>query len=323
MFFSTASIDLYIVSILKIGGILKNRTAIIVHGGAIKGAFAAGVMYYLSRIGIQAADIIVGTSSCVPTAAYFTSRQFEFIKNIWLREVGSKDFINRFNLLAGKPIFNLPHLINTVFQQRYPLNVGDIVGSESLFLVPLYNYREGRVEFINNRQEQFKKDSWKVLQAALTVHDQDIVREVGLEQFVDADLDPFALYRQQVIPNGHNVLVVINHKDLDYTLKRWLGVRIYRLLQSKHFPDGVKDKLKDRGELIKSGLKLFQKFEEDYRPILISPPETMNLNTSTLITRNKDRLNYLFEMGVRSVMDIDKQVLSDFVSRSQELLNTS
>jgi len=32
---------------LKIGGILKNRTAIIVHGGAIKGAFAAGVMYQL------------------------------------------------------------------------------------------------------------------------------------------------------------------------------------------------------------------------------------------------------------------------------------
>lgn len=164
----------------------SNKTAIIVHGGAIKGSFAAGVMYQLSKAGIQTADIIIGTSSSVPTAAYFTARQFEFIKNIWLNEVGTKDFIRYSNLLAGKPVFNLEHLINVVFQQKYPLKMGDVVGSKSLFLVPLYNYQEGRVEFISNRQEKLKKNFWEILQAALTVHDQHIVRKAGLEQSVQS-----------------------------------------------------------------------------------------------------------------------------------------
>jgi predicted patatin/cPLA2 family phospholipase len=57
----------------------SNKTAIVIHGGAIKGAFAAGVAYGLSQIGIKNADIIVGTSSSVPTSAYFASQQFEFI----------------------------------------------------------------------------------------------------------------------------------------------------------------------------------------------------------------------------------------------------
>ena len=305
----------------------SNKTAIIVHGGAIKGAFAAGVMYQLSRIGIKTADILVGTSSSVPTMAYFTSQQFDFMRNIWLNEVGTREFVQYVNLLAGKPVFDLRYLIDVVFRQKYPLDVARIIKSKSLFLIPLYNYQEGRVEFINNQEERMTKNFWKILQAAITVHDQHIVREDGLEQFVDAYLDPFAFYRQEVIPKDYNVIIVINYKELHRTFKRWVGIRIYRLLQSKNFPDGVKDKQKIRGALIESGFRLFEIFEREYEPIIISPSPITKVATITLITRNKDRLNYLFSVGKQSVVDMmdnDQRMkeLEIFVSRSKKLSNS-
>src|SRR3989344_1364903 len=307
---------------------MKNhRKGIVIHGGAIKGAFAAGVVYGISKIGIQTADMIVGTSSSVPTAAYFASKQFEFIRNIWVNEVGTKEFIGYANFLTGKPIFNLRYLIDVVFKRKYPLDVKSIIKSNSLFLIPLYNYLEGKVEFINNHQEKTERDFWKILQAAMTIHNEHIIWGNPLEKFVDADLDPFAFYRQEVIPENWNVLLVVNHKDLENTFKRWAGVRIFRLLQSRHFPGGVKAKLKIRGELIKSGFELFEKFKKKYQPIVISPSPSMKLAISALIIRDKNKLASLFERGVKTVADTmvnieTKQGLEIFIARSNELANS-
>lgn len=301
-----------------------DKTAIVVHGGAIKAAFAAGTMYGLSKIGIQNADIVVGTSSSVPTMAYFASKQFELIKDIWLKEVGNREFVNYVNLFKGKPIFNLHYLIDVVFKHKYPLAVENIMESASLFLIPLYNYREARVEFFSNRQVQTRTDFWKILQAAITIHNENILKETNFEQYVDSDLDPFSFYRQEIIPANHNVLLVINHKDLDNTLKRWMGVRIFRLLQSRHFPKGVKEKLKIRAELIRSGFKLFEQFKRKYRPLIISPPPTTKLSVGTLIARDKKKLELLFDDGVQAVTDVvvnnkTRQALEVFIARSTSL----
>ena len=305
-----------------------NKTAIIIHGGAIKGAFAAGVAYGLSKVKIQNADMIVGTSSGVPTAAYFASQQFEFIKKIWVEEVWSKEFIDYTGFLTGKPILNLRYLIDIVFKKKFPLDVKLVIESKSLFLMPLYNYREGKIEFFSNHQEETRENFWKILQAAITVHDKHIDWGGPLEKFVDADLDPFAFYRQEVVPKDWNVLMVINHKELSRTLRKWVGVRIFRLLQSRHFPDGVKAKLKIRGELINSGLRLFEKFRKEYQPIIISPPSSMKLTTSSLIIRDKNKLGYLFQSGMQAVSDTmsnnveTKKQLEIFIRRSNDLSNS-
>lgn len=264
----------------------SKKTAIIIHGGAIKAAFAAGVVYALSQAGVETADIILGTSSSVPTTAYFASKQFNFIKEIWKNEIGTKKFIRYKNLLTGKPIFDLDYLIHSVFRKKYPLNVRKIVSSESRFLIPLYNYVDGKVELRSSQQKDFKRDFWRILQAAITIHDHYLAHDPKFHKFVDADLDPFALYRQHVIPKSYNVLVVFNHKDLRVDLKKFVGLKIFELLQSKNFPSGVKRKLYMRNELITSGLQRFSEFEKRYQPLLISPPSTVNFNFMSVVARN-------------------------------------
>ncbi len=300
------------------------KTAIVIHGGAVKGAFAAGVMCGLSKIGIKAADLVIGVSSGVPTAAYFMSRQLGFGKKIWTEEVGSKEFIDYTGILTGKPVFDIDHLIEFVFKKKYPLEVGRILDSKSTFLIPLYNYREGKTEFISNHEEEMRRDFWKILRAAITVHDKHLDSSGAWEKFVDADLDPFALYREEIIPKRWRVLVIINHKEMHHTLKQWMGVKIFRLLHSKHFPEGVKTMLKIRGKLVNSGLKLFEKFREEYNPIIISPPPEMRLAVNSLLVRNKNKIVYLFKKGEEAVANLmnDAKIrreLEVFIERSNEL----
>lgn len=303
----------------------SRKTAIIIQGGGIKGTFSAGVAYGLSEIGIQGADVMIGISSGFPTMAYFAAHQYESMKHIWVDEVGSRNFISYKDFLFGKSVFNLQYLINEVFRKKYPLQVDKILRLDSEFLVPLLNYETGVLRLFSNHEIGSEEAFWKFLQATITVHDSYIDWGGSLEKFVDADLDPFAFYRQQIIPKDWNVLIIINHKELHRTLKRWIGIRLFRLFQARHFPQGIKNILKKRGELIDSGIVLFDQFLKEYKPIIINPPSKTKLNLGSLIDRDKNRLHDIFEEGRGVVFDMEKSEttrsqLKVFIERSEELM---
>ncbi len=303
----------------------SNKTAIIIHGGGIKGTFSAGIAYGLSEIGIKRADMMIGVSSGLPTMAYFAGQQYEFMKHIWVDEVGSKKFISYKDFLCGRSIFNLRYLIDEIFRKKYPLHVDTILQSPQDFFVPLLNYETGTLRLLSNHQIESEETFWKALQATITVHDSYIDLGGPLEKFVDADLDPFALYREHHIPSDWNVLVVINHTELHKTLKRWIGVRLFRLFQTKHFPQGIKTLLKRRGELIESGMILFNQFLQEYKPVVINPSPKTKLNMRSLIDRDKNRLNNIFEEGRNTVLSMEKDPttkdqLKIFKKRSEILM---
>ena len=302
-----------------------NKTAIIIHGGGIKGTFSAGVAHGLSEIGIETADIMIGVSSGLPTMAYFATQQCEFMKHIWVDEIGNRRFISYKNFLFGKSIFNLRYLIDEVFRKKYPLQISGIIQSPSEFFMPLLNYETGALRLLSNHEIKSEEIFWKSLQATITVHDSYIDWGGPLEKFVDADLDPFALYRQRHIPKGWNVLVVVNHTELHKTVRRWIGVRLFRAFQARHFPKGIKNLLQKRGELIDSGMKLFDQFQKEYRPVIIQPSVETKLNIRSLIDRDRIRLRSVFEEGRNAILRLKKDdkaynQLLVFQERSRNLM---
>ncbi len=290
------------------------------HGGATKASFAAGAVYALSRYGVKTADILIGVLSSVPTVAYFASRQYEYIKDIWQNEIGNKSIIHYQNLLTGKPVFDLPYLIQEIFRKKYPLDVKKIYRSPSLFTIPLFNYKSGKVELYSNKQKNFKRDFWKILQAAMTVHDLHLVQQSKFNKYVDADLDPFAIYRQHLIPHEYNAIVILNHKKLDFDIKKLIGLKFFLALQSKNFPLGVTQKLRIREKLTESGLKVFEEFQQRCRPILIQPPSKIYMGVGSIAARSNKKLRYFFDAGEEMVSKaLIKGDLNIFAQRSQKI----
>ncbi len=296
-----------------------NKTAIFIHGGAIKGAFGAGFIYGLTRLGVKTSDLVVGASSGAATASYFVSKQFAEIKDIWTNDIAKKELVKYSDVFSGKPVFNLDYLIGEVFRNKHPLEVEKIFSSEAELRIPLCHYPKHSIEFFSSREQKFQKNFWDILHAAITMHDRQILWGTPWEEYVDADLDPFALYRTELVPKDWNVLVIHNHYEIGNTLRKWLGLKIFLLIQARHFPKGAKEMLQNRVELIRTGMKCFGKFQQEYAPIIVMPQKESDFGPTGVIQQNNEKLAALFRSGEKAALEMKPQ-LGAFIQRSSELL---
>src|SRR5271167_1161385 len=98
----------------------QRKTALIVEGGAMRGAWAAGVLAYLHETGRRQYDLVYAASSGACTAAYFVANMWEPGLAIW-RELAC-NVVRKSNFLRHKPIIDLAYLVDHVIRKRVPLS---------------------------------------------------------------------------------------------------------------------------------------------------------------------------------------------------------
>src|SRR5271165_3884188 len=99
----------------------RRTTALIVEGGAMRGAWAAGVLAYLQERGRRQYDLVYAASSGACSAAYFVADMWEPGLTIW-RELAC-NVVRKSNLLRHKPMIDLAYLVDYVIRKRVPLSV--------------------------------------------------------------------------------------------------------------------------------------------------------------------------------------------------------
>lgn len=88
----------------------RRTTAMIVEGGAMRGAWAAGVLAFLHEQGRRQYDLVYAASSGACSAAYFVAGMWEPGLTIW-HELASKA-VRKTNFLRRKPIIDLAYLVD-------------------------------------------------------------------------------------------------------------------------------------------------------------------------------------------------------------------
>ncbi len=301
------------------------KTCIIVHGGGTRSAFSAGVLYAFSQLGIVNADMLTAISASVPTLAYFTSGQFSFIKEIWMHEIGTEKFVTPSNFFKGEPIFNIDYLIHSVFQKKYPLVTEQIEKSPSDLFIPLYNYIDHKTEFYNNHGKGVDASFWNVLRAALVIHDKNLVGDDGLIRFVDSGLVPFSLYSEAFLDQEDTHYLIINcDGDDQWDFSRWLEWKLFYWFQSKNFPEGVLERLRERKKLHIEGYKIFKEFVKKHRVTTIAPVSSLKMSLSSGILSSSEKIQFLFKNGEETVAHLMKNpefknVFDSFAERSKDL----
>ena len=123
------------------GPILRRKTALIVEGGAMRGAWAAGVLAFLQESGRRQYDLVYAASSGACSAAYFVADMWEPGLTIW-RELACK-VVRKSNFLRRKPIIDLAYLVDHVFRQRVPLSVEALQKAPTRFFIVLTDCHTG------------------------------------------------------------------------------------------------------------------------------------------------------------------------------------
>ena len=103
------------------GPVVRRKTALIVEGGAMRGAWAAGVLAFLHETGRRHYDFVYAASSGACTAAYFVADMWEPGLAIW-RELAC-NVVRKSNFLRRKPIIDLAYLVDHVIRKHVPLSI--------------------------------------------------------------------------------------------------------------------------------------------------------------------------------------------------------
>ena len=129
---------------------MENNLAIITSGGGLKCSFGAGVMLaFVRKFGIQEPRILLSCSGSSGTGAYYISKQYKSILNIWGNLLSTKNFVSPSRIWR---IMDIDYLIDEVFKKQDPLNTKAVYSSQTHYLIPALNRQTGKVDYFSNKE---------------------------------------------------------------------------------------------------------------------------------------------------------------------------
>lgn len=202
----------------------RRTTALIVEGGAMRGAWAAGVLAYLHERGRREFDLVYAASSGACSAAYFVADMWEPAMYIW-RNL-TCHVVRKTNCLRLKPVINLAYLVDYIFQKHTPLSVAALQKAPTRFYIVLTDCLTGEPVYFHARDERVFPALRASASMALATRGFDYVDG---HPYADGGVsDPIPINR--AIQDGATDITVVLTHNPEFRLKptpRWLGKIAY------------------------------------------------------------------------------------------------
>ena len=202
----------------------RRSTALIVEGGAMRGAWAAGVLAFLHERGRRQYDLVYAASSGACSAAYFVAGMLEPGLTIW-RKLAC-NVVNKTNFLRRKPIIDLAYLVDHVIRTHIPLSVEALQKAPTRFFIVLTDCHTGEPVYFHVRDDRVFAALRATASMPLATRGFDFVDG---HPYADGGVsDPIPI-RRAIADGATDITVVMTHNP-DFLLKptpRWLGRLAY------------------------------------------------------------------------------------------------
>jgi predicted patatin/cPLA2 family phospholipase len=206
------------------GSETHRTTALIVEGGAMRGAWAAGVLAFLHERGRRQYDLVYAASSGACSAAYFVADMWGPALSIWHTQ--ARHVVRTVNFLRRKPVIDLAYLVDHIFRKHVPLSIAALQKAPTRFYIVLTDCATGDPVYFHARDERVFDALRATASMPLATRGFDYVEG---RPYADGGVaDPIPI--QRAIEDGAtDITVVLTHK-MDFRLKPmplWLGKIAY------------------------------------------------------------------------------------------------
>src|SRR6202142_1688051 len=200
------------------------KTALIVEGGAMRGAWAAGVLAYLQECGRRQYDLVYAASSGACSAVYFVADMWEPGLAIW-RELAC-NVVRKSNFLRHKPIIDLAYLVDHVIRKRVPLSVEALQKAPTRFFIVLTDCHTGDPVYFHVCDDRVFAALRATSSMALATRGYDYVDG---QPYADGGVaDPIPI-RRAIADGATDITVVLTHNPAFrlQAIPRWIGKLAY------------------------------------------------------------------------------------------------
>lgn len=120
---------------------------LLLEGGGLRGAFAAGVVDELVQQNVGRFDDIIAVSSGAPTAAYLAMDQMAECLRVWMNYTHGTQLIAWRNLVRGRRFLDVDRLVG-VFAEKVPMNIGALARTNARLWIAVTDCRSGELALV-------------------------------------------------------------------------------------------------------------------------------------------------------------------------------
>lgn len=183
----------------------NKKTALLVEGGGLRGAYAVGVLRKLYEYGgPDQFDAIYAVSSGVFAATYFAAAQVEYMENTWRDLVHGAQLINFWRVFKGQPILGLDYLID-LFKGPVHLNLDRVFNSRPTIKYILTEYETGIPHYLDAKGPEIF-DLMRASSALPCVYTKPIYID-NIRYFDGGHSDPVPI--KKVIDDGYTEILAV------------------------------------------------------------------------------------------------------------------
>ena len=265
----------------------KDKVALVLEGGAMRGLYTAGVLDVFMKNDIKA-NTIIGVSAGALFGINYKSKQIGRALRYNLKYARDKRYMGMYSLLTTGDVMNRDFCFNKLVYELDPFDIETFNNSEIEFYAVVTNMESGKAEYIEI------KDGGKdleYLRASGSMPFVSNIVEINGNKYLDgavADPIPF----KKAIDMGYEKIIVVQTRPADYTKTKSL---LPFGLVYKRYPEFIKT-AQNAYINYNETLDFIRKYENEGKIIVLRPSEKIKMRR---VEKNLNKLQAIYDVGVK------------------------
>lgn len=268
--------------------------AIVVEGGGLRGAFAAGVLDGLAAVLRRPPEHVFATSSGAPNAAYFTTGQIADGVRIWEQRTHGSQLVDLRNLVRSHPVMKVEELVK-VIRSEIPLDAARLSGIETALHIAVTEVESGLGRVVRATPDNV----FSLLHAAMAIpFAYGKVVTVDSGQYIDGGFRAPVPIREALALTPTKILTILTkprgHRRKQSHVSDWLLCRSYTEYPNAHAA------IREKWTHYNATMDLIDELERDGSLVTIRPTGELPV---TRMSRSRARIVASIELGRRAVVE--------------------
>lgn len=276
----------------------KNKTALVLEGGAMRGIYTAGVLDVLLENNIEV-DAVIGVSAGAIHGCNYVSKQIERSIKYY------KACRNDYRFLSFKSFFKTGNIVDTEFgyhevpDKLFPFDHDAFKKSKTKFYVTVTNVETGKAEYILCTDLKKEID---YIRASASMQVVSQIVDIAGKKYLDGGIaDSIPVEKMQEL--GYNKCIVVQTRPEGYKKGKDKMYMIEKRLY-KNYP-GLLNSMKNRHINYNNTLATIDDMEKNKKIVRIRPSQKIKIGR---LEKNMKTIVKMYELGRKDAKDKLKEI---------------